>query len=300
MLRTAPPRPDRSPPSPYAKGARAIRIGPAPEIAIDYAGSGPLIVFLHGIGGDRSTWRPQMEAFSDRYTVAAWDARGYGDSDDYDGPLRFADMADDLTRVLDAFAVGRAHIVGTSMGGRISLETYARHPDRFATLTLAGVHARFGSFSPEAQRDFVEQRRKPLMEDGLEPADLAPRVVGKLAGPNASAAARDAAIAAMSRLHKESYIKTVTATTTFDREAILAEIAMPTLVIGGEFDPLTPPALTRKVADAIPGAEYHRIYDVGHLGNLENPVEFNRLLDNFLSRFRDRANVAADPAVLLG
>lgn len=300
MLRTAPPRPDRSPPSPYAKGARAIRIGPAPEIAIDYAGSGPLIVFLHGIGGDRSTWRPQMEAFSDRYTVAAWDARGYGDSDDYDGPLRFADMADDLTRVLDAFAVGRAHIVGTSMGGRISLETYARHPDRFATLTLAGVHARFGSFSPEAQRDFVEQRRKPLMEDGLEPADLAPRVVGKLAGPNASAAARDAAIAAMSRLHKESYIKTVTATTTFDREAILAEIAVPTLVIGGEFDPLTPPALTRKVADAIPGAEYHRIYDVGHLGNLENPVEFNRLLDNFLSRFRDRANVAADPAVLLG
>ena len=300
MLRTAPPRADRPAPAPYAAGARAIRVGPAPEIAIDYAGSGPLIVFLHGIGGDRSTWRPQMEAFLDRCTVAAWDARGYGDSDDYDGPLRFADMADDLARVLDAFAVGCAHIVGTSMGGRISLEAYARHPDRFATLTLAGVHARFGSFSPEAQRDFVEQRRKPLMEDGLEPADLAPRVIGKLAGPNASAAARDAAIAAMSRLHKESYIKTVEATTSFDREAILGKIAVPTLVIGGEFDPLTPPALTRKVADAIPGSEYHPIYDVGHLGNLENPVEFNRLLDNFLSRFRERANVAADPAVLLG
>ncbi len=300
MPSAAPPRTDRPAPAAYAPGARAIRVGPAPEIAVEYAGAGPLVVFLHGIGGDRSTWGPQIAAFADRYCVAAWDARGYGDSDDYEGPLRFSDMADDLARVLDAFAVNRAHIVGTSMGGRISLEAYARHADRFATLTLAGVHARFESFSPEAQRDFVESRRKPLIEDGLEPADLAPRVVAKLAGPGISDEARAAAVAAMSRLHKLSYIKTVEATTGFDREAILAEIAVPTLVIGGEFDPLTPPALTRKVADAIPGAAYHPIYGVGHLGNLENPVEFNRLLDNFLARFRDRANVAADPAILLG
>lgn len=285
--------------SPYAPGARAFRAGPAPRIAVEYAGEGPLVVFLHGIGGDRSTWAPQMAAFAGRFRVAAWDARGYGDCDDYDGPLAFADMADDLARVLDAFAVQRAHIVGTSMGGRIALETYARHPDRFATVTLAGVHARFGAFSADAQREFVEARRKPLIEDGLEPADIAPRVIGKLAGPSASDDARARAVAAMSRLHKHSYIKTVEATTRFDREHVLGEITVPALVIGGEHDPLTPPALTRKVADAIPGAQYHMIYDVGHLGNLENPVEFNRLLDNFLSASRDRANIAADPAALL-
>ncbi|NBP72866.1 MAG: alpha/beta fold hydrolase [Alphaproteobacteria bacterium] len=221
--------------APYVDGAKVIQIGMGPSIAVEYIGNGPLVVMLHGIGGDRSTWAHQLLHLAQSgYCAAAWDARGYGDSDDYDGPLSFTDMARDLTSVLDAFAVDRAHIVGTSMGGRISLETYANFPDRFASLTLAGVHARFGAFSA----------------------------------------------------------------TTFDREHVLAELAVPTQVIGGEFDPLTPPDLTRKIADGIPGAEYHLVYDVGHLGNLENPSEFNRLLTQFLARCRDRGNVAAYPRIL--
>lgn len=284
---------------PYLEGASVRHIGPAPRIAVEYAGAGPLIVFLHGIGGDRSTWAPQLSYFAENgYCAAAWDTRGYGDSDDYDGALRFSDIADDLARVLDAFAVDRAHIVGTSMGGRISLEFHAHHADRFATITLAGVHARFGDFSPEEQRAFVEARRKPLVEDGLEPSDIAPGAVARLAGPNVSDAAKARAIAALSRLHKESYVKTVEATTGFDREHVLGEITVPALVIGGEFDPLTPPDMTRGVAAKIAGAQYHMIYDSGHLANLEDPVEFNRLLDGFLSAYRDRANVAMDPALL--
>ena len=100
--------------APYADGAKAMRIGPAPFIAIDYIGTGPLVIFLHGIGGDRSTWAHQLTAFAEAgYCAVAWDARGYGDSDDYDGPLSFTDIADDLARVIDAFAVDKAHIVGT-------------------------------------------------------------------------------------------------------------------------------------------------------------------------------------------
>ena len=294
-----------SPLAPYVEGAKAMRIGPqsrtVPSIAIDYIGDGPLVIFLHGIGGDRSIWAHQLFAFAKAgYCAVAWDARGYGGSDDYDGPLRFTDIADDLARVMDAFAVNKAHIVGTSMGGRISLEFFANHPDRFATLTLAGVHASFGNFSPEKQQAFVAARSKPLIEDGLEPADIAPGAISRLAGPNVSDDALSRAIEAASRLHKHSYIKTVEATTQFDREHVLGEIDVPTLVIGGEFDPLTPPDMTRKVAANINGAEYHMIYDVGHLVNLENPVEFNRLLDQFLARFRDRANVAADPQILAG
>jgi 3-oxoadipate enol-lactonase len=289
----------------YVDGAKALHIGSTPRIAVEHMGDGPLVFFLHGIGGDRSTWAHQLTAFAGTdlgagYCAAAWDARGYGNSDDYDGALSFTDIADDLARVLDTFAVDTAHIVGTSMGGRISLEFYANHPDRFATLTLAGVHASFGNFSPEKQKAFVAARSKPLLEDGLEPADIAPGAIGRLGGPNISDDARMRAIAAASRLHKHSYIKTVEATTQFDREHVLAEITVPTLVIGGEFDPLTPPDMTRKVAADIDGADYHMIYDVGHLGNLENPVEFNRLVDQFLARYRDRANIAADPQILAG
>ena len=287
--------------APYAAGAKAMRIGPAPFIAVDYMGTGPLVIFLHGIGGDRSTWAYQLTAFAEAgYCAVAWDARGYGESDDYHGPLSFTDIADDLARVIDAFAVDKAHIVGTSMGGRISLEFFANHPSRFATLTLAGVHASFGHFSPEKQKAFVAARSKPLIEDGLEPADIAPGAIQRLAGPNVSEDARSGAVAAASRLHKHSYIKTVEATTRFDREHVLAEINVPTLVIGGEFDPLTPPEMTQKLAADIRSAEYRMIYDVGHLGNLENPVEFNRLLSQFLARFRDRANIAADPEILAG
>ena len=286
---------------PYIDGAKSLHIGTFPRIAIDYIGEGPLVIFLHGIGGDRSTWAHQLAAFAKAgYCAAAWDTRGYGDSDDYDGPLSFTDIANDLARVIDAFAVDKAHIVGTSMGGRISLEFFANHPMRFATLTLVGVHASFGSLSPAKQKEFVAARSKPLIEGGLEPADMARGAIDRLVGENASEDARRRAIAAMSRLHKHSYVKTVEATTQFNREHVLAEIDVPTLVIGGEFDPLTTPEMTRKIAAGIRSAEYHMIYDVGHLGNLENPVEFNRLLDQFLARYRNRANVAADPEIMAG
>ena len=286
---------------PYVEGANVIHIGTAPRIAVEYIGEGPLVLMLHGIGGDRSTWAHQLLHLAESgYCAAAWDARGYGDSDDYDGPLSFTEMARDLSNVLDAFAVDKSHIVGTSMGGRISLETYANFPDRFASLTLAGVHARFEAFSPEAQRNFVELRRKPLIQGGLSPADLAPKIIRNLAGPNAPEDSKSRAIAAMSRLHVNSYIKTVESTTKFDREHVLSELVVPTQVIGGEFDPLTPPDLTREIAETIDGADYHLMYDVGHLANLENPLEFNRLLTQFLSRYRDQANIAADPNVLIG
>ncbi|MEC7490976.1 MAG: alpha/beta hydrolase [Pseudomonadota bacterium] len=283
----------------YVRGGKVLQIGCTPKIAVEYIGEGPLILFLHGIGGDRSTWSHQLSHFAETgFCAAAWDARGYGDSDDYDGKLSFTDMAHDLANVLDAFSVFKAHIVGTSMGGRISLEFYANFPERFATLTLAGVHARFDAFSKEAQRNFVESRRKPLVEDGLEPSDLAPLVIGKLVGPDAPQDAITRGIASMSRLHKNSYLKTVQSTTSFNREHVLSEIAVPTLVIGGEFDPLTPLELTQGIAARIPQAVFHPMYNVGHLGNLENPQEFNRLTGQFLTRYRERANFAANPKIL--
>ena len=285
--------------SSYTRGARVIHINDAPKIAVEYIGDGPLVIFLHGIGGDRSTWSYQLSHFAQSgFCAAAWDARGYGDSDDYDGPLSFTDIANDLEKVISAFAVNKAHIIGTSMGGRIALEFYAHYPHRFATMTLAGVHARFKSFSAASQRQFVESRSKPLIQDGLKPAELAPRVIGKLVGPRATNEAKSHGIAAMSRLHTNSYLKTVEATTTFDREHVLQEITVPTLVIGGEFDPLTPPNVTKAMAEKVKQAEYHLMFDVGHLSNLEHPAEFNRVTGQFVERYRNQANLAADPRII--
>ena len=84
-------------------------VGPPPRIAIEHEGDGPLIILLHGIGGRRQNFTAQLPVFAKKFHVAAWDARGYGDSDDYDGPLDFADFAADLVRVIDYFGFETAH-----------------------------------------------------------------------------------------------------------------------------------------------------------------------------------------------
>ena len=105
--------------------------------------------------------------------MVAWDARGWGESDDYDGPLRFRDFAADLLRLLDHFGAGRAHLVGLSMGSRICLDFWKRHPERVATLTLAaasaGMHAEEGV---ERRQQFLDERKRPLVEGGTT-ADMA-------------------------------------------------------------------------------------------------------------------------------
>ena len=132
----------------------------SPRIAVAVAGRGPLIVFLHGIGGNRLHWQHQLAYFSRQgFRAAAWDARGYGDSDDYEGPLRFDDFTTDVLRTLDFLGEEKAHLAGLSMGGRIARNFALAHPQRVLTLTLANTSPGFDALSPEEVLLFVEQRR---------------------------------------------------------------------------------------------------------------------------------------------
>ena len=126
-----------------------VFIAGSPRLACDVAGSGELVVLLHGIGGQRQNWHDQLLVFADDFQVTAWDARGYGDSEDYEGPLDFADFSADLARLLDHFGAARAHIVGLSMGGRIAQDFYEREPQRVASLVLCNT---FAGVSPSASR----------------------------------------------------------------------------------------------------------------------------------------------------
>jgi 3-oxoadipate enol-lactonase len=101
-----------------------------PRIAVDVEGSGPCAVFMHGIGGNRTNWHDQLPVFGAHFTAIAWDARGYGLSDDYETALDFGDFSADLLRLLDHFRADRAPLVGLSMGGRIAMDFYERHPAR--------------------------------------------------------------------------------------------------------------------------------------------------------------------------
>lgn len=263
------------------------RIGLAPQLAVEHAGTGEFVIFLHGIGGNRRNWHDQIEAFAPNFHAAAWDARGYGDSDDYDGPLTFTQYGDDLARVLDHFHVARAHVVGLSMGGRIAMDFVARYPDRLLTLTLCDTHKGFAGFSDEKKKAFIASRKEPLI-NGKEPKDIAEPVARTLIGPKASEAAFRALVDSMTRLHKESYIKSIEASAMLDVRDDLGAIRVPTHVVVGSDDTLTTVAMAQEITDEIPGATLTIIADAGHLVNIEKPAEFNTAVLAFLQRHKGR------------
>ena len=237
------------------------------------AGSGPLVLFLHGIGGNRNHWHYQLNFFARQYRAAAWDARGYGDSDDYEGPLQFDDFSDDLARVLDHLGEPAAHLVGLSMGGRIARNFALRHPERVRTLTLANTSPGFDALSPAEVLRFVEERQSRT-PDSLR------RLLGRRAAPRA----HEALLASFHALRNESYRKTLEASVAQDRAAPLENLKVATLVISGDEDRVYPPQLARRLAERIPGAELVVLEDCGHLSNLEQPDRFNEVLQDFLSR----------------
>jgi 3-oxoadipate enol-lactonase len=251
---------------------QTVFVGPAPRLALSVAGDGELLLFLHGIGGRRQNWDAQLAFFSATHKAAAWDARGYGESQDYDGPLDFAVFSEDLVRVLDHFGARQAHLVGLSMGGRIARNFALHHPERVRSLTLANTSPGFGVMSAEQQHAFVEQRRK------LEPEQQAKRLLG----PGAPPEAYETLVASLRAVHRDCYLKTVEASVAQDLAAPLERIRAPTLVIGSTEDTLYPLSVAEDMARRIPGARLVIIEGAGHLSNLERPQEFNRAVAEFL------------------
>ena len=268
--------------------AAAIRIRPAPNIAVDHMGTGPLVVFLHGIGGNRTNWHDQLPVFAEHFTAATSDARGWGDSDDYDGSLRFEDMCADLGRVLDHFGVTSAHLVGLSMGGLIVQDFCARHPGRVASMVLVDTNNGPAKSMNESEiAEFVRLRKQPLLE-GKEPKDIAEPVARSLVSPSAGDAIMQRMIDSMTILHKDSYLKAIETVAHYQGPDLSTQRAPSMLIVGAD-DTLTPPSVHRDMTDQLPQARYLEIPDAGHLSNIEKPAEFNQAVLNFLFGHRDRA-----------
>jgi 3-oxoadipate enol-lactonase len=264
-------------------------VGPAPRLAVNVAGHGPLVVFLHGIGGNRSHWDDQLAAFAPEFTACAPDVRGYGESDDYDGPLAFGDLAGDVLRIVDHFGAARAHLVGLSLGGRVARDLCLRHPDRVATLVLCNTHPGFDALTPEQVDAFIRSRQGPLL-GGKTPAELAPDLARNVLGKSASPRARERLLASLAALRKDAYLKTLESSVRDDRGARVEQIAVPTLVVTGDEDAVYPPATAEAMARRIPGARLAVIAAAGHVSNLEQPEAFNETVLGFLRAHRDRGS----------
>jgi len=174
------------------------------------------------------------------------------------------------------------------MGGLIAFDFHATYPDRVATLTICDSMPGMTGLTAEARHEFIRIRQEPLL-NGKEPRDIAPVVAKTLVGKSAKPGSFERLVASMSALHKQSYLKTIEATTNYARELRLEDIKVPTHIIVGDEDTLTPPALSQSMAARIPGARLSIVKGAGHLSNLEQPEAFNAAALAFLLEHRDLA-----------
>ena len=246
------------------------------------SGSGPALVLLHGLGGSRLSWEPQLAALSLDHRVVAWDLPGYGGSRAVQGAVDFTALSDAVIEFLDTIGVAQAHLAGISFGGMIAQYVAARYPSRILSLTLLSTSPAFGldGTNPDEWR---AARLAPL-DAGREPVDFADDVLGAIAGPNISAEALAGQRAAMARISGAALRTSIDCLVTHDSIALLPKITAPTVCIVGDLDEETPVGYAFALTDLIPGARLAVIPQAGHLLNVEAPDAVNRLLEDQMAR----------------
>ncbi|MDM0058920.1 alpha/beta fold hydrolase [Variovorax fucosicus] len=268
---------------------RTERIPARNPLAISVAGQGPLVVLVHGMGGDRTTWHAQIEALRERYTAASVDLRGYGDSADPSEPLDFKrDFTADLLAVMDHFGAQRAHLVGLSMGGRVVRSACLREPARVASLTLANTSPGFDAMDAAEMDRFIAERSQRVSASAL-PADFGIAQVHQMMAPGTDPDVMQTAAQAMQRLRPAQYLQVLAASTRQDWGDRLEDIACPTLVITSDQDRVYPAPIAEQMLARLPRARHVRIPNAGHLSNLEQPQAFNQALRAFLDELPPEA-----------
>ena len=250
------------------------------RVGYERAGQGPPMVLLHGYVGDgATTWRGQLDALGDQFTVVAWDAPGAGGSSDPPESFGLAGYADCLAGFIGRLGLERPHVVGLSFGGALALELYRRHPEVPATLVLASAYAGWGGSLPA---DVADQRLRQAMAlselSGEEfVGTLLPTMFSEGTAPEAVAAFG----ASMRSFHPAGFRAMARASAGNVRE-VLGRIEVPTLLVYGDQDVRAPLAVAEDLHAAIPGSRLVVLPGVGHVCNIEAPDEFNRVVRDFL------------------
>ena len=239
---------------------------------VDEGGHTP-IVFLHGVGSDKSVWRPQLEYFRGERRAVAFDYPGYGDSDPaFDGMTR-DDYASTVLAAMTELGIETAHVCGLSLGGVVAIAMYAAWPKRIASLVLADTFADH----PDG---------KAIYERGIAASDdlraMAESRVDLLLAQPADPQVRTEVIETMARIDPAAYRIGAKAVWLAEQQARAKAIRVPTLVLCGAEDRITPPALSRALTNLIPGAQYEEIEGAGHISNLERRDAFNMFVGAFV------------------
>ncbi len=251
------------------------------NLAVEVRGEGPVVLFVHGYPLDRTLWQHQLGALIGFRRIAP-DLRGLGLSDAPDLGYSMATYADDLAALLDALHADQVVLCGLSLGGYVALEFARRYRTRLRGLILMSTRAEADTPEMRKAREaamqvardrgaaaIAQQMLPNLFSPGAN--DTMPQVVDRIRGMMEAAPVKGI-IGALSAMRDRP-----------DSTAGLADLeGLPTLVVVGESDQITGPAVARKISEGVPGAILSVIPGAGHLPPVEQPISTTRVLTEFL------------------
>lgn len=235
----------------------------APESCDDHT---PVAILLHGLGGSRIGWEPQLAALSTTHRVIAWDAPGYGGSNPV-SDCTFDAYVESVASLMATVSPDQpVDLIGMSFGGMIAQYTAARYPERIRTLTLLCTSPKFGLDGTDP--DEWRAARLSGLEAAGSPAAVAPAILASLVGAGNEHVIPEA-VRAMERVPLRGLLDSLSTIVDHDTRELLPTIEIPTLVLVGSLDEETPPAYAQAIVDLMPNAHLCVIDDAGHLLNLE-------------------------------
>jgi len=257
------------------------------NLSYDDVGEGSIpIVFLHGFPFDKTMWQEQLDYLKSTHRVIALDIRGFGKSTDEESHLSMDLFANDLILFIDRLGLEKVIICGLSMGGFIALNAMKRFPSRFEALILCDTQCIADSYEVKSKRyktiediqeygvtNFNEGFIKNVFhEDSINNKPELVEQLRKVVFSNSQHIITQGLVALAERSETCS---------------ILNDISIPTLIICGKEDVVTPLDESKFLNKNIKGSVLHVITNAGHVSNLEEPIKFNKHLRNFLTDFCD-------------
>jgi 3-oxoadipate enol-lactonase len=257
-----------------------------PGTAYRVSGEGPPVVLVHGLGLNQNMWQWQRDALNAHFTVIEYDLLGHGDSAKPPGPYPMKLMTDQIIRLIDHLGIERCALVGFSLGGLIVQSFALAHPGRTSALViLNAAHGR-----TQEQRDALMNRVQQVREHG--PASTVEAALERWftpgfarRSPQVLEQVRQWVLANDAGVYPEVYH--LLAQADIGLERAISNIKCPTLVVTGEEDHGNSPAMSRRMAELIPGARAEILEGLRHMALAEDPEKVNTLLLSFLLEVMD-------------
>lgn len=274
---------------PYARSSDGIRL----HYEVLGRSNATPVLMIQGLGADKHGWDMQRYYLAMRYRVIALDNRGAGRSDKPFGHYTLEQMAADAISVLDEVGVDRAHVVGASMGGAISQIVGLKYPERVISLTLACTACRNHPWRRELLGSWATAASERGM--GAMAGEAARWVIGPRSFRRLLPAFGWLGPLAMGRT-SHAFVAQVRAILDVDESVAeqLEQVDIPTMVVVGNQDILTPRGDSEEIADRMPNAELVVISGAAHGFMVEHATTFNKVLSEFLGRVTKADRAARD------